>query len=370
MKRLWGRPTPRVRNSVIAALLATVVLSACGAAEKLSPQVAVRDAANATVNTKQGTFTFSLVGSEDDLNAVLNHGAKLSDEDRKGLQLLGQSHVALTTAPGVFGLDVKVGDIGHAVEVRYVGKKLYARADVPAIANLMGTSPDEVNQAVQGLAAQGLGFLKDAAAGKWLVADLGPMSDMLKGFAQQFGGAGQGVVSPTPSSSGPTPSQFQQARDAVGKALHDNTSVAKQGSDSTGDHYVVTVNSARNLYSAILPVLSQFPMADGKLPPATQIPDRPVTIDTWVKSGRIVRLELPLNQFGTASAGRVAVRLDIDPASTAVAAPADAVPVDVAGILGKFVQGLSSGLGGSSGLQGVPGLGNLGNLGGRGGVRG
>jgi len=354
----------KLRQTVIAALLAAVVLSACGAAEKLSPQVAVRDAANTTVNTKQGTFTFSLVGSEDDLNAVLNQGAKLSDENRKGLQLLGQSHVALTTAPGVFGLDVKVGDIDHAVELRYVGKKLYARADVPAIANLMGTSPDEVNQAVQGLAAQGLGFLKDAASGRWLVADLGPMSGMLKGFAQQFGGAGQGVVSPTSSSSGPTPGQFQQARDAVGKALHDNTSVAKQASDSTGDHYVITVSSARNLYSAILPVLSQFPMAGGRLPPATQIPDRPVTIDAWVKSGRIVRLELPLNQFATASAGRVAVRLDIDRDSTAVAAPADAVPVDVAGILGKFIQGLSSGLGGSSGLQGVPGLGNLGGLGG------
>src|SRR5581483_11686151 len=237
---------------------------------------------------------------------------------------------------------------------RYVGKKLYARADVPAIANVMGTSPAEVNQAVQGLATQGLGFLKDAAAGKWLVADLGPMSDMLKGFAQQFGGAGQGVVSPTPSSGGPTPSQFQQAKAAVGQALRDNTSVAKQGSDATGDHYVVTVRSARNLYAALVPALSQLPGAD-KLPPAGEIPDRPMTIDTWVKSGRIVRLELPLNQFGTAKAGRVAVRLDIDRDATDVAAPTGAVPVDIAGVLSKLLQSFS-GLAGASGLQGVPGL--------------
>ncbi len=367
MKRLWGHPTPRVRNTVIAAVLAAVVLSGCGAAEKLSPQVAVRDAANTTVNAKQGTFTFSVVGSEDDLNAVLNKGVTLSDEDRKGLQLLGRSHLALTTAPGVFGLDVKVGDIDHGVEVRYVGQKLYARADVPAIAGLMGTSPDEVNQAVQGLADHGFGFLRDAAAGKWLVADLGPLSDMLKGIAQPFAGAGKGVVgSPTPSSSGPTPSQFQQVRDAIGQALHDNTSVAKQGSDSTGDHYVVTVSSARNLYSAILPVFSQFPVP-GKLPQASAIPDRPVTIDTWVKGGRIVRLELPLNQFGTATAGRVAVRLDINRDSATVAAPGGAMPVDVSGLLGKLVQGFSGGLSGLEG--GVPGLGNLGKLGGLGGVR-
>jgi hypothetical protein len=353
----------KLHKGVFAALLAAVVLSGCGAAEKLSPQLAVRDAANTTVNAKQGTFTFSLVGSADDLNAVLNDGAALSAADRQGLALLGQSNIALSTAPGLFGLDVKVGGVDHAVEVRYVGQKLYARADVPAIANLMGTSPDQVNQAVQGLAAQGFGFLKDAAAGKWLVADLGPLSGMLKGFAGQFGGAGTGAVgSSTPSSSGPTPGQFQQARDAIGKALHDDTSVAKQGSDSTGDHYVVTVSSARNLYSAILPVFSQFPGAAGKLPAASEIPDRPVTIDTWVKGGRVVRLELPLNQFGTASAGRVAVRLDIDRDTPGVTAPADAVPVDVTGLLGKLVQGFS-GLSGASGLQGIPGLGDLGNLG-------
>jgi hypothetical protein len=364
----------KLRNTVIAAVLAAVVLSACGAAEKVSPQLAVRDAANTTVKTRQGTFTFSLVGSEDDLNAVLNQGAKLSDEDRKGLQLLSRSHVAVTTAPGVFGLDAKVGDIDHAVEVRYVGQKLYVRADVPAIANLMGTSTAEVNQAVQGAAANGFGFLRDAAAGKWLVADFGPMRDMLKGFAGQFAGAARGQVGSTPSSSGPAPSQFQQARDALGKALHDNTSVARQGSDSTGDHYVVTVSSARNLYSAIVPVLSQFPVPGaGKLPSAAEIPDRPVTIDTWVKGGRIDRVELPLNQFGTAGAGRVAVRLDIDRDSASVAAPADAVPVDVAGIVGKLFQAFA-GASGLSGLEGgVPGLGslgNLGNLGNLGGVHG
>ena len=94
-----------------------------------------------------------------------------------------------------------------------------------------------------------------------------------------------------------------------------------------------------------------------------------MTIDTWVKSGRVVRLELPLNQFGTASAGRVAVRLDIDRDTPAVTAPAGAVPVDVTGLLGKLVQGFS-GLSGASGLQGIPGLGNLGNLGNLGGLGG
>ena len=346
------------RRSLVAVVLAALVLSGCGAAEKLSPQVAMRDAANSTAHAKQGTFTFSLVGSADDLNAVLNEGAKLSADDRKGLSLLGSSHIAVTTGPGLFALDVKVGDIDHAVEIRYIEKKLYVRADVPAITKLAGGSPDQVNQTVQSLAANGFAFLKDAAAGKWLVADLGPLGDMLKGFADQYGGAGRGGAGgAATSSSGPSPSQFKQAKDAIGKALHDNTSVARQKSDDIGDHYVVTVNSLRGLYGAVLPVLSQFPLPQ-KPPAATEIPDRPVAIDAWVKGGRIVRLELPLNQFGKGGQGRVTVRVDISRDGGGITAPTDAVPVDVAGLLRKFMQALS-GLGGLNGLPGigqVPGL--------------
>ena len=132
----------KLRTTMVTAVLTALVLTGCGAREKLSPPLAMRNAANSTVKAKQGTFTFSIVGSEADLNTVLNDGAKLSEEDRKGLQLLGQSHIALTTAENQFGLDVKVGGIDHAVELRYVGKKLYVRADVPAIAKLMDASPD------------------------------------------------------------------------------------------------------------------------------------------------------------------------------------------------------------------------------------
>ena len=330
-----------LRRTVIAAVLAALVLAGCGAGEKVSPQLAMRNAANHTVQARQGTFTFSIVGAENDLNAVLNDGKNLSAQDRKGLQLLSQSHISLTTAPDVFALDVKAGDIDHAVELRYVGKKIYARADVPALVKLMDASPDEVNATVAGLAQNGFGFLKDAAAGHWIVADLGPLGDMFKGLAEQLG-AGAGS---TTSSSGPSASQFKQAKDAIGKALRDNTSIARQKGDSTGDHYVVTVTSLRALYAAIQPVISHFPIPTGQPPAASEVPDRPVTIDAWVKSGRIVRLEVPLNQFDTkAGQGRVAVRVDITRDAASVTAPTDAVNVDVAGLLQKFVQTFMGGL--------------------------
>ena len=351
-----GHPDPRVRRTVVAAVVAAVLLSACGNSEKLSPQLAIRDAANTTVHSTQGTFTFSVVGSEDDLNSVFNEGAKLSDDDRKGLHLLGQSHIALTTAEGVWALDVKAGDVAHAVELRYVGKKFYARADVPALVQLMGGSQSELNATVDGLAKNGLGFLKDAAAGKWLTADFGSLCNMFKGLADQVGGGGAAGAS---CGGGATPkSNFGQAQDAIGKALRDNTTIAEQKSDATGNHYVVTVNSARSLYSAILPVLSQFQLPQ-KPPAASEVPDRPVSIDAWVKGGRVVRVELPLNQFvSQAGPGRVALRVDISHDSAPVTAPAGAVTVDLAGILKTFMQTMLGGLSGAGGLPGmnVPGI--------------
>ena len=119
------------------------------------------------------------------------------------------------------------------------------------------------------------------------------------------------------------------------------------------------IGSKRDLlYAAVLPVVSQFPIPTGKPPAANEIPDRPVTVDAWVKSGRIVRLELPLNQFDTKSGqGRVAVRVDIARDASPVTAPADAVNVDVAGLLQKFVQAFMGGLSEISGAtgKGVPG---------------
>ena len=64
------------------------------------------------------------------------------------------------------------------------------RADVPAIAKLMDAPAEEVNATVEGLAQAGFDFLKDAAAGKWLSADLGALGDTFKGLAQQFAGGG------------------------------------------------------------------------------------------------------------------------------------------------------------------------------------
>jgi hypothetical protein len=98
--------------------------------------------------------------------------------------------------------------------------------------------------------------------------------------------------------------------------------------------------------------LGQLPFAEG-LPAAGDVPDRPASLDVWVKSGRVSRLEVDLGQFLPASpgTGRVALRLDIDREASGLTAPSDAVDVDIAAVLqnlfsqfGEFLGGLGGGL--------------------------
>ncbi|HYH48621.1 MAG TPA: hypothetical protein VEG38_03640, partial [Acidimicrobiia bacterium] len=295
----WGHPAPRVRRAVIAVVLSTVVLAGCGAAEKVSPRAAVRSAAQSTANAKEGTFRFSVVGSESDLNALFNEGAPLTGEDRAGLDILRNSQIAVSTGREKFALDVKAGDIEHAIEFRSVGQKLYARADIAGLAKLFSGSPDEVNQQLAALGGQeGFGFIAAAAAGKWVVADLSTLNGMFEGLGRQFG---LGTDSSIPMPTGPKeiPSEFGALKDVIAKALTEDVSIKEAGDDDAGDHYVATVSSLRNFYARVRPALTEMgalPMAD-QLPAVNEVPDKPASLDVWVKSGRVSRLEFDLGQL-------------------------------------------------------------------------
>ena len=314
-----------LRRAFLAVAVAVAVLTGCGAAEKLSPRMAVKDAANTTANQKEGSYTLSIVGSEADVNSLLNEGAPLSEEDRQGLDLLRNGHITLSRGVDTFALDIKAGDLDHAFELRYIDKKLFARADVAGLAKLLAASPDEINQTISGLASQeGFGFLSAAVAGKWISADLSALGGLVPKKANET-------------------TDYQAVKDAIGKALSEDVAIKKLDGDDAGDHYLATVASLRNFYAQVGPVLGQYmakflPSSD-QLPPASAVPDKPANLDVWVKSGRVSRLELDMGQFApTPPPGRVALRLDIDREAATVTAPSDAVNVDLAGLLGKLLN--------------------------------
>ena len=342
-----------LRRASIAAVVSLVVLAGCGAAEKLSPRAAVRAAAEETANQKEGSFRLSLVGSDADLNALFNEGAPLTDEDRQGIDILRNGHITFSTGEDKFSLDVKLGDLDHAVELRYVDQKLYARADITGLAELFGGSADEVRQTLGGLASQeGFGFLSAAAEGRWITADLSTMSGLFDGLEEQFGGSGGSIPVPTTDPAA-MQSQFEALKDAFGKALSEDVDIKKLEADSAGDHYVATVGSLRTFYAKVRPVLAQqMGQLPGGLPPASAVPDKPASLDVWVKSGRIARLELDLAQFAeapTAGAGRVALRLDIAREAEAITAPSDAVSIDLASLMQKFMSQFGAMLQGAAG---------------------
>ena len=346
-----------LRRALVPTVLAALLLAGCGeSAEKLSPQEAVREAAKTTASLKEGSFKLSVAGSEESINAVFNEGAPLTEEDREGLNLLRNGHILFSTGNNKFGLDVKAGDLDHAFELRFVDGKLFARADVAGLGKLFDATPQEIDQTVQAISSQpGLEFIAAAAAGKWLQADFtalkGTFEDLIKGFEGSTGGSVPGT-----GGTQPTDQEATALRDALDKVFNENVVIEKLESDSVGDHYVAKVTSLRTFYGQLLPTIQQYmdriPNAD-QFPAANLVPDRPGSVDVWVKDDRLSRVELDIAQFSEppTNAGRVAIRLDINREAPELSAPSDVVTVDLAAIIqqfvgqfGQFLEGFGQGL--------------------------
>ena len=346
-----------LRRALVPTVLAALLLAGCGeSAEKLSPQEAVRQAAETTAGLKEGSFKLSVAGSEEGLNAVFNEGAPLTEEDREGLNLLRNGHIVFSTGNNKFGLDIKAGDLDHAFELRYVDSKLFARIDVAGLGKLFDASPQEIDQTVQAISSRpGFEFVAAAAAGKWLQADFtalkGTFDDLVKGLQESTGGS-------LPGSGGTQPAHDEATalRDALDKVFNENVIIEKLESDSVGDHYVAKVTSLRTFYGSLLPTIQQYmdriPNAE-QIPTADLIPDKPGSLDVWVKDGRLSRVELDVAQFSEpqANAGRVAIRLNINRDAPELSAPSGAVMVDLAGLcqqfvgqVGQFLEGFGGGL--------------------------
>jgi hypothetical protein len=326
------------RRSTALAALAAIVLAACGAAQTLAPRVALREAVKATAAQAGTALTFGLVGSEADINTLLNQGKELSAEERKGLAALRTSRLTVSTDRGAdtvspaddrFAVDLTLGDVAHAVEIRMVDKVLYARADVAGLARQFDADPASVDKAVAGAGAAGLGFLSEAAAGHWISTDLSPL-------VQQGNWALPGVPG---LPAGGIAGLIEAAKATFGQ----DVAIARLKPDDTGDHYGLTV-PLRRVYERLLPAIGGLtgglPGA-GAVPPLDAVPDRSVTADAWVSGGRIVRGELDLSQFaeqGSAGkpAGRVALRVDIAELQGGVKAPEGAVKVDFSEIFSRL----------------------------------
>jgi len=315
-----------------------LAVAACGkAAEVVAPRLAVREAAHSTFDDHRGRFTLSVVGDEADLSALLQPTG-----DSQFLDLLRKSKIVVSVDGGDqdtldddrFALNVDLGDVDHAVELRMVDKIMYLRGDVAGMARLFEADASDVSKLVDGARAAGIDFVADAAAGKWLSLDLAPLEAIAKDAAGGSGGQLPEMGSP----------QFSKLFDAVSAAFGEDVDVTRLGQEDAGEHYRLDV-ALQQVYERLAPVITElFPMPGmGALPPGTEVPARQVSLDVWTSDGRINRAELELGQFAPQPpTGRVALRVDIDKLDGGIQAPGDAVKVDVMGIFSRLMAGLGT----------------------------
>jgi len=316
-----------------------LAVAACGqAAEVVAPRIAVREAAQSTFDEHRGRFTLSLVGDEADLAAMF----EATDEDRRYIDVLRKSRIVVSLDGGDqdsldddrFALEVDLGEVDRAVELRMVDKTMYLRGDVAGMARLFEAEPGDLAEVADGARKAGLDFVADAFAGKWLSLDLAPLESMAKGAAAQQGGELPDLGF----------TQFSKLLEAVSQTFGEDVDVKRLDQEDAGRHYLLTV-PLRRVYERLAPALGQMLAMPGleTLPPATEVPDRAVSLDVWTDDGLINRAELDLGQFAPQPpAGRVALRVDVDELDGDIKAPDDAVKVDFTQILGQLMAGLGA----------------------------
>jgi outer membrane murein-binding lipoprotein Lpp len=208
------------------------------------------------------------------------------------------------------------------VELRVVDGSLYLQGDLRGILTL--AHKENLPPFVQAF-----------VAGKWIT--LG--KDALDAIAGQLG-ANAGV-SGTPSAG---PQLLSDLRDALN---HDVT-VTAAGTDSTGNHLVLTGNVkklATDLQSAVAKSVPGG-SALGQQLHSADVPSRNVTLDAWVKDGSLRKLSLDLVQFadkGQAPAGAtLPLSITFAESGDDISAPSGATPIDLTqlgSLIGAFGGG-------------------------------
>ncbi|MHB8449753.1 MAG: hypothetical protein ACYDAQ_04775 [Mycobacteriales bacterium] len=225
------------------------------------------------------------------------------------------------------------------VQVEIVGGDLYARAAVQQILTLAHVSPSKLAFLNNPALPPSLNFLHAAAAGDWLQLPLTGLTQLLH------------QVAPSAASSSTT----SQLRQMLNQIFSQDLTVTRVGSSSLGDHLVVT-GSAQTVLSGFLGALKSTVPSNpvfNKLNPSN-IPNRTVTVDAYVKGGVLHELSLDLIQFAPASqqaklAGQTApITLTLSQSAPSITAPSSYTTVNIASILSGLLGAAGAAAGSSS----------------------
>lgn len=340
-------------------LITGIAAGACGAAELAAPRIALRQAAAQVADAQRTSFTVSFSGNEADAIALFSEGEEdVTAEDRKEMATMFHSQLSMAMDQGAdradpkddaSDLDIRIGDVDHAVQMRQVDGKIYARADVRRLMEIFGGSPTDLNSFLADAKKMGLDFLPGAVDGGWLALDIAPLESFFKGLAKSGGNDMFGGFDPTNIDAG----VLKPLLSAISGAYGTDVDVERLSSDGSGQHYRLSA-SARRLYQRLLPELKKLPMMKGlgedEFPASADVPDERYELDVWVADRRITRAEFNLSQFMAAGhrPGPVVLRVDVNDRPDGIAAPAKSELLDIFEIWGRLMGSFTSGLEGDA----------------------
>ncbi|MFB6888312.1 hypothetical protein ACFCX4_03230 [Kitasatospora sp. NPDC056327] len=244
------------------------------------------------------------------------------------------------------------------MELRQVGGKAYARADLAGFAGLVGENPADLDALARDLPASLQGALK----GKWVSFD----SRTLRDTAGSPGQGAAGGASPTPTVD---PTVAENLAGTLKNILTNDLSFEDKGKQDGKERITVSAPARKltgDLLKAVEPLVKDIPSL-GKLPTAapTEVPDRNLVLDVHLEGGALSAVTFDLAQLeekpvaGAALPLRVAFGKD----APAVQTPTDVTEIgseDLAGLLLGITGGIAGGsagdgpLGSGAGTTGGP----------------
>ncbi|QKW21323.1 hypothetical protein HUT16_21675 [Kitasatospora sp. NA04385] len=223
------------------------------------------------------------------------------------------------------------------LDLRVIGDKAYAKADVRGLAELAGEDAATVDQGLSELPPEAAP-IKDLIDGKWVSVD----PDTFKELSRQMQGGlpEQGAAGGSPSAAPSVdPSVLQHFCDSMKKSLSENVSLEDLG--KSGDADVIRVAAplrplVESLYDSFSEVAQDVP-GTPKFPSRKEfgdfqdVPNRKLAADVRIVDGRASAITVDLAQFAdkTDWSAHLPLRLGISTRDVSIAAPSDATPLDL-----------------------------------------
>ncbi|MER7706034.1 hypothetical protein ABTX81_24455 [Kitasatospora sp. NPDC097605] len=370
------------RTTLVAAACSAVLatgLAACGTVQQLSAADKVSTAFDKLGQGKSFSAKLSVEATADQIEAFgAAAGEKIDKESAAALSAVSLSVAFSADKPlkdvqpskgtgnggapkpdpslsSSFALTGKGG--ASLFELRQIGDRAFARADLAAVGGLFGEDVSELDELTKDLPATLQGALK----GKWVAFDA---KELEKAGGSDAAGGG----------ASPTPTVDPKLEDGLAASLKDilnhDLSFEDKGKQDGKERITVTAPArklADDLLKAFEPLAKEVPEL-GKLPKTapTEVPDRNLALDVYLDGGALSAVTFDLAQLD-AKAGTgtpLPLRIAFGKDAPAVQAPADATTItsdDIAGLLGGFAGGLlgsgfdGTGLDGTGAGSGEPG---------------